>query len=221
MGHPLFIASIFFHRLWLYALALFLIGWVFQFIGHAFEFKPPEFFHDWRFLFVGVAGGGQRSTAKPDLVRRGTMSGSTLAGFARPERSRRRAAVPTQVGRSYAARRFKISLPSFCASPKNFWYSTKIRFRRAAGLRSACGEASCRARARDSARSRLRSILPVRSKDCSDTSHYFTPLLFVPVAGAERSIRYLELTHSKRAFGGASRRVGMGATALPWRKKGS
>jgi uncharacterized membrane protein YGL010W len=51
---PLFIASIFFHRLWPYALALFLIGWVFQFIGHAFEGKAPEFFHDWRFLFVGV-----------------------------------------------------------------------------------------------------------------------------------------------------------------------
>jgi hypothetical protein len=51
---PLFIASVFFHRLWLYALALFLIGWVFQFIGHAFEGKPPVFFHDWRFLFVGV-----------------------------------------------------------------------------------------------------------------------------------------------------------------------
>ena len=51
---PVFIASIFLHRLWLYGLALFLIGWVFQFIGHAFEGKPPEFFHDWRFLFVGV-----------------------------------------------------------------------------------------------------------------------------------------------------------------------
>jgi uncharacterized membrane protein YGL010W len=50
----LFLASIFFHHLWIYALALFLIGWVFQFIGHAFEGKPPEFFHDWRFLFVGV-----------------------------------------------------------------------------------------------------------------------------------------------------------------------
>jgi uncharacterized membrane protein YGL010W len=34
--------------------ALFLIGWAFQFIGHAFEGKPPEFFSDWRFLFVGV-----------------------------------------------------------------------------------------------------------------------------------------------------------------------
>ena len=48
------VAGIFLHRLLLYALALFLIGWVFQFIGHAFEGKPPEFFQDWRFLFVGV-----------------------------------------------------------------------------------------------------------------------------------------------------------------------
>ena len=50
----LFVAGFFFHRLWYYALALFLMGWIFQFIGHAFEGKPPEFFHDWRFLFVGV-----------------------------------------------------------------------------------------------------------------------------------------------------------------------
>jgi len=51
---PLFLASIFIHRLWPYGLALFVIGWIFQFIGHAFEGKPPEFFSDWRFLFVGV-----------------------------------------------------------------------------------------------------------------------------------------------------------------------
>jgi Protein of unknown function (DUF962) len=44
----------FLHRLWVYALALFLVGWTLQFIGHAFEHKEPEFFHDWRFLFVGV-----------------------------------------------------------------------------------------------------------------------------------------------------------------------
>jgi len=49
-----FVASIFYHRLWIDALALFVAGWVFQFIGHAFEGKPPEFLHDWRFLFVGV-----------------------------------------------------------------------------------------------------------------------------------------------------------------------
>ena len=50
----LFATSFFVHRLWLYALALFVLGWIFQFIGHAFEGKPPEFFQDWRFLFVGV-----------------------------------------------------------------------------------------------------------------------------------------------------------------------
>jgi uncharacterized membrane protein YGL010W len=49
-----FIASIFIHHLWPYALAIFILGWIFQFIGHAFEGKPPEFFSDWRFLFVGV-----------------------------------------------------------------------------------------------------------------------------------------------------------------------
>jgi len=40
--------------IWKVGLALFVAGWIFQFVGHAFEGKPPEFFHDWRFLFVGV-----------------------------------------------------------------------------------------------------------------------------------------------------------------------
>ena len=52
---PVFVASIFFRRLWFYALALFLVGWAFQFIGHAFEGKAPEFLHDWRFLVCGRA----------------------------------------------------------------------------------------------------------------------------------------------------------------------
>ena len=46
---------IFWHtRLWILAVSLFVVGWIFQFIGHAFEGKPPEFFEDWRFLFVGL-----------------------------------------------------------------------------------------------------------------------------------------------------------------------
>ncbi|MBZ5599121.1 MAG: DUF962 domain-containing protein [Acidobacteriia bacterium] len=48
------IAGFFFHPFWIYALGLFVFGWALQFIGHAFERKEPEFFHDWRFLFVGV-----------------------------------------------------------------------------------------------------------------------------------------------------------------------
>jgi uncharacterized membrane protein YGL010W len=51
---PLFIASIFVPGLWRVALGAFVIGWLFQFVGHAFEGKPPEFFHDWRFLLVGL-----------------------------------------------------------------------------------------------------------------------------------------------------------------------
>ena len=41
-------------RLWWLAGVLFVVGWIFQFVGHAFERKPPEFFKDWRFLFVGL-----------------------------------------------------------------------------------------------------------------------------------------------------------------------
>ena len=49
-----FAAGFFLRNFWLYAAILFIAGWLLQFIGHAFEGKPPEFFHDWRFLFVGV-----------------------------------------------------------------------------------------------------------------------------------------------------------------------
>lgn len=36
------------------AAILFIVGWIFQFVGHAYEKKPPEFLKDWRFLFVGL-----------------------------------------------------------------------------------------------------------------------------------------------------------------------
>jgi uncharacterized membrane protein YGL010W len=39
---------------WWLAVLLFAVGWGFQFIGHWFEGQPPEFFTDWRFLFVGL-----------------------------------------------------------------------------------------------------------------------------------------------------------------------
>jgi uncharacterized membrane protein YGL010W len=50
----LFIASPFVQGLWKAALLLFVVGWIFQFVGHWFEGKPPEFLRDWRFLFVGL-----------------------------------------------------------------------------------------------------------------------------------------------------------------------
>ena len=51
---PLFVLGFLASGLWLLALLMFVVGWVFQFVGHWFEGKPPEFFRDWRFLFVGL-----------------------------------------------------------------------------------------------------------------------------------------------------------------------
>jgi uncharacterized membrane protein YGL010W len=50
----LFVAAMFVSGFWWLPLAMFIAGWVFQFVGHAVEGKPPEFFRDWRFLFVGL-----------------------------------------------------------------------------------------------------------------------------------------------------------------------
>ncbi len=50
----LFALSVGYHPALRWAIALFVVGWILQFIGHAVERKPPEFFKDWRFLFVGV-----------------------------------------------------------------------------------------------------------------------------------------------------------------------
>ena len=56
VGIPMIVVSLalFAVGLWRTALVFFITGWVFQFVGHAFEGKPPEFLHDWRFLLVGL-----------------------------------------------------------------------------------------------------------------------------------------------------------------------
>ena len=61
LGIPMIVLSIilvpisfFISYVWIAALSLFVIGWLLQFIGHYFEGKPPEFFKDYRFLFVGT-----------------------------------------------------------------------------------------------------------------------------------------------------------------------
>src|SRR5262245_36382412 len=51
---PLFVAAIFVRGFWPVPTGMFVVGWAFQFLGHAFEGKAPEFFHDWRFLLVGL-----------------------------------------------------------------------------------------------------------------------------------------------------------------------
>jgi uncharacterized membrane protein YGL010W len=51
---PLFLVALVVRGFWLLPTTLFVLGWLLQFVGHAFEGKPPEFFHDWRFLLVGL-----------------------------------------------------------------------------------------------------------------------------------------------------------------------
>ena len=51
---PLFLVALFVPGFWPLPAAMFVVGWIFQFVGHAVEGKPPEFLRDWRFLFVGL-----------------------------------------------------------------------------------------------------------------------------------------------------------------------
>ncbi len=50
----LFVVAFFVEGFWPVPAAMFVIGWILQFVGHAVEGKPPEFFKDWRFLLVGL-----------------------------------------------------------------------------------------------------------------------------------------------------------------------
>jgi uncharacterized membrane protein YGL010W len=51
---PLFLIAPLIRGFWKIPLSLFALGWICQFLGHAAEGKPPEFFKDWRFLLVGL-----------------------------------------------------------------------------------------------------------------------------------------------------------------------
>ncbi|ABD83085.1 Mpo1-like protein [Saccharophagus degradans] len=61
VGIPVIVISLFWlpiawltHTPYWPAITLFIVGWILQFVGHYYEKKWPEFFNDWRFLFVGV-----------------------------------------------------------------------------------------------------------------------------------------------------------------------
>lgn len=61
LGIPMIVVSILLAPLvwagvldWRVPASVFVSGWILQFVGHAFEGKAPEFFKDWRFLFVGL-----------------------------------------------------------------------------------------------------------------------------------------------------------------------
>jgi len=54
IGIPMIVLSLpLFFFGWRWALALFIVGWVFQFIGHAIEGNQPAFFANPLYLLVG------------------------------------------------------------------------------------------------------------------------------------------------------------------------
>jgi len=54
IGIPMIVVSLpLFFFSWRWALALFVVGWVFQFIGHAIEGNQPAFFGNPLYLLVG------------------------------------------------------------------------------------------------------------------------------------------------------------------------
>jgi len=54
IGIPMIVVSLpLFFFSWQWALGLFVVGWIFQFIGHFFEGNPPSFLKNPIFLLVG------------------------------------------------------------------------------------------------------------------------------------------------------------------------
>lgn len=54
IGIPMIVISLpLFFVSWRWALALFIVGWILQFIGHAFEGNQPAFFSNPLYLLVG------------------------------------------------------------------------------------------------------------------------------------------------------------------------
>jgi uncharacterized membrane protein YGL010W len=54
IGIPLIVASLpLFLFNWRWALGLFIVGWIFQFVGHAIEGNQPAFFKNPMYLLVG------------------------------------------------------------------------------------------------------------------------------------------------------------------------
>lgn len=54
IGIPMIVISLpLFFFAWRWALALFVVGWIFQFVGHAIEGNQPAFFRNPLYLLVG------------------------------------------------------------------------------------------------------------------------------------------------------------------------
>jgi uncharacterized membrane protein YGL010W len=72
IGIPMIVVSLpLFFWDWRWALGLFVVGWVFQFVGHAIEGNSPAFFRNPLYLLVGPLWLARRALAAVGLVRSG------------------------------------------------------------------------------------------------------------------------------------------------------
>src|SRR5215208_5460359 len=72
IGIPMIVVSLpLFFWDWRWALGLFVVGWVFQFVGHAIEGNSPAFFRNPVYLLVGPLWLLRRALAAVGLVRMG------------------------------------------------------------------------------------------------------------------------------------------------------
>jgi uncharacterized membrane protein YGL010W len=70
IGIPMIVVSLplFFFN-WRWALALFVVGWIFQFIGHAIEGNQPAFFRNPVYLLIGPLWIARRALSALGLVK--------------------------------------------------------------------------------------------------------------------------------------------------------
>jgi uncharacterized membrane protein YGL010W len=70
IGIPMIVVSLpLFFWNWRWALALFVVGWVFQFVGHAIEGNSPAFFSNPAYLIVGPVWLVKRVLASARIVK--------------------------------------------------------------------------------------------------------------------------------------------------------
>jgi uncharacterized membrane protein YGL010W len=70
IGIPMIVVSLpLFFFSWRWALALFVVGWIFQFIGHAIEGNQPAFFRNPVYLLIGPLWVARRALAAVGLAK--------------------------------------------------------------------------------------------------------------------------------------------------------
>jgi uncharacterized membrane protein YGL010W len=70
IGIPMIVVSLpLFFLTWRWALVLFIVGWILQFVGHAIEGNQPAFFRNPLYLLVGPAWLARRALSAIGLAR--------------------------------------------------------------------------------------------------------------------------------------------------------